>query len=350
MYLQAKKNLSALIILATYLATALGQTALAEPVQVEHGRLARALNLPVYQWQDNQRPAKAVVLAIHGLTMHGTVFDAYARRLAADGIIVIATDLRGYGAWYQGGDNSGINYLQSEKDLCALTSAVRQQYKGLPLFLAGESLGGSMAIRLAARNEGLVDGLILVSPAIKLHYSIKTIVDALVSVAKPSHQFDVSNYIRKNFSEDPQITAEGMTDPLIRKHLSMVDLYRSCQFIAGSRQYISQVPSNIPVLILQGAADRIVKPSGAALLNANLRTADKCMQLLPTRGHILIETQHIHQDTMNSIVSWVDSKCTTRSAESDRIAIQKGSVRESIAKQEESADTASGASAKGSRS
>src|SRR5262249_48495567 len=136
--------------------------------------------LPVYQWQDDERAPKAVVLAIHGLTMHGTVFDTCARKLASDGIVVVALDLRGYGDWYKGTRKSRINYLQSEKDVYALTAAVRQRYKGLPVFLAGESLGGSMAIRLAAKNPGLVDGLVLASPAIKLHVSLKTLFDGLI--------------------------------------------------------------------------------------------------------------------------------------------------------------------------
>lgn len=296
---------TALVMLAGFF---VGEPVLAETVAVEHGPFATTLNLPVYQWQGTECSPGVVVLAIHGLTMHGTVFDACARKLATDGAIVVAPDLRGYGAWYKGNKHTHVNYEQSEKDLYALISAIHQRYQGLPIFVMGESLGGSMAIRLAAKHGESLDGLILCAPAIKFRYSVKTMVDSILALARPSHQFDVSNYIRTNFSEDSQITEEGMTDPLIRRQLRMSELVESCRFIGSTRHYISMIPSAMPVLVLQGKDDRIVRPSGVAVLQSALKTTDKTIQLLPRRGHILIETQHVHSDTIETIASWVRSE------------------------------------------
>ena len=288
---------------------ALAKPALAETVKIDNGPLATNLKLPVYQWQDNQKTPRAVVLAIHGLTMHGTVFDSCARSLAADGAIVVAPDLRGYGAWYQSGTNTNINYEQSEKDVCNLAAALRQQYKGLPVFVAGESLGGAMAIRLAAKHPELIDGLILCSPAIKMYHPPKALVDATLALANHNHELDISEYIKKNFSEDSQITEEGLNDPLIRRHLSMVDLLESCRFVAATRHYIGKIPAAIPVLVMQGEKDRIVRPSGVTVLECSLKTSDTTVRILPQRGHILLETNHVHSEDMKTIISWVDSEC-----------------------------------------
>lgn len=322
---QAKKIFAALTALLGMTGSiALGQPVLAADEKFQDSPFATMLNLPVYQWQDNQQTPRAVVLAIHGLTMHGTVFDTCARKLAADGAIVIAPDLRGYGAWYKDGKNTTINYEQSEKDVCALASAIRQRYKELPVFVAGESLGGSMAIRLAAKHPELIDGLILCSPAIKMYHPAKTFVDATLSLANHSHELDVSDFVKKNFSEDSQITEEGISDPLMRRHLSMVDLMESCRFIGGTRHYISKIPSGMPVLVLQGAKDRIVKPSGVTVLETSLKTTDTTVALLPLRGHILIETQHVHADDMKTIISWVDSECARYSLRHAKLAVGTG--------------------------
>src|SRR5579883_748777 len=250
---KARKFAGALATTLVMLAgTFVGEPALAKTVAVERGPFATAMNLPVYQWQDTERAPKAVVLAIHGLTMHGTVFDACARKLTTNGAVVIAPDLRGYGAWYESDKHTRVNYEQSEKDLHALVSAIHQRYQGVPIFVMGESLGGAMAIRLGAKHGDSLGGLILCAPAIKLRYSFRTMVDSIVTLVKPGHQLDVSNYIRTNFSEDSQITEEGLTDPLIRKRLGMGELVESCRFIGSTRRYISMIPPEVPVLVLQG--------------------------------------------------------------------------------------------------
>ncbi len=277
-------------------------------VENDESALSRQLNLPIYQWQDTKQNPKAVILAIHGLTMHGSIFDACARKLAADGAIVVAPDLRGYGAYYKGDKNIDINYEQSEKDVVALAAALRQKYKGLPVYVAGESLGGSMGIRLAAKHPNLIDGLILCSPAIKLTCSPKVFAGATLSLLHRGHEYDVSSCMKKNFSEDADITEEGITDPLIRRKLKVGDLLESCHFIAGTRHYISQIPKSMPILILQGKKDKIVKPSGAKILDQDLKATDKTVQLLPSRGHILIETKHVHEDDIKAISSWIDSE------------------------------------------
>jgi alpha-beta hydrolase superfamily lysophospholipase len=309
------------VVAGLIFALALGRPALAETIKVDDGPLATKLKLPVYQWQDNQKTPRAVVLAIHGLTMHGTVFDTCARSLAADGAIVVAPDLRGYGAWYQKGTDTDINYEQSEKDVCQLAEVLRQQYKGLPMFVAGESLGGAMAIRLAAKHPELIDGLILCSPAIKMYHPPKALVDATLALANRSHELDISDYIKKNFSEDSQITEEGLHDPLIRRHLSMVDLLESCRFIAASRRYIGKIPAAIPVLVMQGEKDRVVRPSGVTVLESSLKTSDTTVRILPQRGHILLETNHVHSEDMKAIISWVDSECEKYNLAHARIAV-----------------------------
>ena len=326
MFFRQTKTIMATFVAAVCALVAIGQPVLADAVRVDDGPLATMLELPVYQWQDNQTSPRAVVLAIHGLTMHGTVFDACARKLAADGEIVIAIDMRGYGAWYKGGKSKRVNCGQSERDLCALAAAVRKQYKGLPVFVAGESLGGSMAIRLAARHAELIDGLILCAPAIKMYHSCpaRTLVDAARGLANRGHQLDVSDFIKNDFSEDSEIAAEGMSDPLIRKDLSMGDVLDSCLLVASTRHYIGKIPSAMPVLVLQGERDRMVNPSGVAVLQSSLKTADKTILLFPQRGHILIETQHVRADTMTSILSWVDMQCILRIPQRATITASSG--------------------------
>ncbi len=45
----------------------------------------------LYQWYNPDVKPKAVVIAIHGLTMHGSIFDGLARHLVEDGFLVLDT-------------------------------------------------------------------------------------------------------------------------------------------------------------------------------------------------------------------------------------------------------------------
>ncbi len=120
-----------------------GLSAIAETSRQDDGPIASALNTPVYVWQDAEKEPQAIVLIIHGLAMHGKVFDSCARHLALRGMIVAAPDLRGCGKWYHNRKSATFDFRESEDDIVALAKKLKETYRALPLFLAGESLGGS---------------------------------------------------------------------------------------------------------------------------------------------------------------------------------------------------------------
>src|ERR1700733_16236311 len=78
----------------------------------------------VYQWSDPEVKPRAAAVIIHGLGMHGLVYDAFARHLAEAGVIVYAPDLRGYGRWYK---EEVIDYNKSRADLLDLVTALKNE-------------------------------------------------------------------------------------------------------------------------------------------------------------------------------------------------------------------------------
>jgi acylglycerol lipase len=302
----------ALVLLAGFvIGAALAPPAQADPVMIQDGPLSGELGLPIYQWQDPSQAPKSIIVAIHGLTMHGTVFDECARKLAAQGAVVVAIDLPGYGARNKRTKPSRFNYADTEKDLCAVTAAARRHFAGLPVFVAGESLGGSIAIRLAARHPELVDGLILSAPAIRMYHSVprRTLTDAAIAMYKPAHELDLSGYIKNDFSNDARITSEAMQDPMIRKRLRLDEVLRTCELVSTTERYIKKIPPHVAVLVLQGEKDLMVRRVSVKVLEEKLRTPNKSICVLPERGHILMETSHVQPETIGVISSWLNSQC-----------------------------------------
>jgi len=120
--------------------------------------------LPLRQWQPTGEP-RAVILALHGFNDYSYSFDAPARTWAAAGIATFAYDQRGFGATPYRGLWAGEDRMI--EDLRVASALLRARYPATPLYLLGESMGGSVVMAAAASTDPpAANGLILASPAI----------------------------------------------------------------------------------------------------------------------------------------------------------------------------------------
>jgi acylglycerol lipase len=283
----------------------------------EDGALTQRLSVPLYHWSQPGVAPRGVVLAVHGVVMHGRSFDTLGKTLAQQGFDVYAIDLRGYGRSIVSDHKycesrhdcrHRVDYDRSYDDMVAVAHELKASYPTLPLFAVGESLGGGMVIRMAAQKPELVNGLILSAPAIKHHSFIDPylVANGAFWIAKPHTQFDLMPFVRKCASDDPRVIAEMGTDPLLRRTLSAFELMQSSSTVRKTVSYISNIPSDTPVLVIQGSADRCIKADAVMLLLANLRSADQTVKWFHERGHILLETGYVKPDTMNAVLSWLN--------------------------------------------
>jgi alpha-beta hydrolase superfamily lysophospholipase len=120
--------------------------------------------LPLRQWQPAGEP-KAVILALHGFNDYSFSFDAPAKSWAEAGVATFAYDQRGFGATpYRGLWAGEDRMIEDLRDAAAL---LRARYPATPLYLLGESMGGSVVMAAAASTDPpAADGLILAAPAV----------------------------------------------------------------------------------------------------------------------------------------------------------------------------------------
>jgi acylglycerol lipase len=120
--------------------------------------------LPLRQWRPAGEP-KAVILALHGFNDYSFSFDAPAKAWAEAGIATFAYDQRGFGATAYRGLWAGEDRMMD--DLRVAAGLLRARYPTTPLYLLGESMGGSVVMAAAASTDPPpADGLILAAPAI----------------------------------------------------------------------------------------------------------------------------------------------------------------------------------------
>jgi acylglycerol lipase len=128
---------------------------------------ADGTRLPLHVWGPADQP-KAVVLALHGMNDYANAFAGVGEAWAKVGIATYAYDQRGFGEAPARGHWSGMGPMTD--DVATASRLLRRRYPGVPLYLLGESMGGSVAIAAVAGAAGAprpdCDGIILAAPAV----------------------------------------------------------------------------------------------------------------------------------------------------------------------------------------
>ncbi len=338
--LEFRRALSRCALALSLLASTLPATATEIECQY-HTDLEYLMNMPIYHWAPTG-PAKGVILALHGLVMHGQSYDELGKTLAEKGFLVYATDMRGYGRLTKDYPHEfcsakdckqKIHYGKTSEDLVKLADRLKEDHPGMPLYIVGESMGADMAIRIASARPNLADGLVLSSPAIRAHHFVdsNTVKNVPAIVANFRKQLDLMPYVKKYASEDPEIVNELTHDPMLRRKMSATELIASRNSINQTLAYVPNIRPNNPVLVLQAKDDRCVRADAVVLLMSRLKSQDQQVRWFENRGHILIETSHIRPDTMETIVGWLDNHNISKTAaelESGKELLTSGSSQE----------------------
>lgn len=98
------------------------------------------------------------VVLLHPLALSGAVWGDVATRLVSDGFDVIAPDARGHGAEPAPWDGAPFTVADLADDVAVLLDELGVDRA----HVVGMSMGGSVAVELAARHPGRVDRLVLV--------------------------------------------------------------------------------------------------------------------------------------------------------------------------------------------
>ncbi len=173
---------------------------------------------------------------LHGGTMHNKVVYYLARTLKKLGLATIRFNFRGVG---QSEGEYGESVGETA-DLLAIIDWVNERYPGMPLWLAGFSFGGYVALRGATQRE--VKQLITIAPSVSF--------------------FDASDLTPPGC---PWLLVQGKDDDVV-PHQAILDwlaglkVQPSCLFLDGIEHFFhGRLPLLSEVLIehLQEAADSL---------------------------------------------------------------------------------------------
>jgi acylglycerol lipase len=217
--------------------------------------------LPLRRWlPEDGAPPRAVILALHGFNDYSNAFDAPARQWAKRGIATYAYDQRGFGGAPGRGFWPGSAALAT--DAVTAATLLRAKYPHTPLYLLGESMGGSVAIVAAAGANGIrpaaVDGVILSAPAVWTRESMQFVPRlALWAGVRmfPGALFTGESLHILASDNIPMLIALGK-DPMVIKATRVDAMYGLVNLMD---QTIDAAPHlTAPLLVMYGARDAVI--------------------------------------------------------------------------------------------
>ncbi|AFZ37001.1 alpha/beta hydrolase fold protein [Stanieria cyanosphaera PCC 7437] len=263
---------------------------------------ANGLNLYCQSWHP-QTLAKAVLVIIPGHGGHSGIFTKMIKYLIERDYIVYSFDLRGNGR--SPGQRGYINnWAEFRADLKAFLHLVKTKEPELPLFVIGQSLGGTIALDYVLREpSNQLKGLILIAPALGLGVNPwKILIGKLLSRILPHFSLDTGIDFSAS-SRDPEVVAACAQDTLRHSQGTArlaTELLKTIDWI-----YLHVTELQIPLLILHGGADRVTLSESSRLFFERLTLADKEIREYPDSYHELHNDLN-YQEVLTDIKDWLN--------------------------------------------
>ena len=224
-------------------------------------------------------PAALTLIGLHYWAGSGRAFAAVAKLLAPD-YRLLAPDLKGFGAAPAGPDFSLDAYADQVAGLV--------EAQGLRHYvLVGHSMGGKIALALAARQPPGLAGVVLLSPS----------PPGPEPMAEADRQAALRAHGQPTAAEETfrKITAQPLSEAL---HQQIVADNLRSSFGAwaawlqhGSREDLRArlrlAGVQVPCLLLAGAADAVLPPAVHRAHTLPLLPAGTELHLIPGAGHLL---------------------------------------------------------------
>lgn len=277
-------------------------------------RNSRGLEIFTKSWLPEGSSMKALICYCHGYGDTCTFFfEGVARKLAASGYGVFAMDYPGFGL------SEGLHgYIDSFDDLVDDViehfSKIKEnpEYKGLPCFLFGESMGGAVELKIHFKQPDAWDGAVLVAPMCKMADDVVPswpVQQFLIGIARflPKRklvpQRDLADMAFKDVKKRAMCAYNVVSyrdKPRLR---TAVELLRTTQEIESKLEQVS-----LPLLILHGEADIVTDPSVSKALYEKASSSDKKLILYKDGCHSLIEgeTDEMIYKVLGDIITWLD--------------------------------------------
>jgi alpha-beta hydrolase superfamily lysophospholipase len=249
--------------------------------------------------------ARAVVVIAHGAGEHSGRYTHVAQRLVDEGYAVYAIEHRGHGR--SQGPRALIDRIDNAvADLDKLVVAAGDAHPGVPLFLLGHSMGGTLAVSYALAHQQRVAGLVLSGPLAALEAvpaPMRMTARTLSVLAPRAPLIAIDSSL---VSRDPAVVDDYRADPLVHHGKlparTVVELAGAIEAFPGAVGSIT-----VPTLIMYGTDDGLCPPQGSVMLSQRIGSADKELKAYQGLYHEILNEPERDQ-VLDDLCAWLSAR------------------------------------------
>ncbi len=237
-----------------------------------------------YQGWLPEENVKAVLLVVHGLGEHCGRYMNVVNHFVPLDYAIYGLDHIGHGK-----SDGAREYVERFDDytntLAIFYNMVTDLQAEKPIFLLGHSMGGAIATYYLLDHQDDFTGAILSAPGVKVGDSISQATITMSKIlSKLAPKMGVIALDVDGISRDPEVVEAYVNDPLVFHGKTPARLGAE---LLSAIQRITAEAGNItlPFIVVQGAEDSIVDPSGAQMLYDKASSEDKTLKIYDELYH-----------------------------------------------------------------
>jgi lysophospholipase len=254
-------------------------------------------------------PANRSLLIVHGAGEHGGRYSHVVEEMVARGWNVIAGDLLGHGR--SGGTATHLDdFEQYLADVDAIYCHFGLQPERTALF--GHSMGGLVAARFAQTRPRRVAAVVLSSPLLAFGVRIpvtRWILGRMCLAVAPRTRFQTRIDLA-DITRSAAALQRRIEDPLTNRTVTAGWYFRVSRALRQVAEDAGKL--SVPLLLMQGAADRIVRPDAAIRWFETVGASDKSLWLFRDHLHELLNEPDWSQ-TLVRMLDWLEWRIPRRS-------------------------------------
>jgi len=256
-------------------------------------------------------PIRATLIVVHGTVDHSGYYDELGRALAAEGVAVVAQDMRGWGL------SDGESYYFHDRarfvaDIAALQQRLNADARFADVkhrFLLGKSIGGLVTAYTVLAHPTMFTGLLGLSGAYAIDPSVGVPPAPIIALIRALARVFPKLPVKRLFDErliirDPAALAAWRNDPLFNRgklRLGYVAEMLACNSDLPLR--LSEL--RLPMLMMWGSADRVVTRAGHEMMTQKSGTTDATLKVYEGGLHNLLQEPDLGSEVIRDIVHWI---------------------------------------------
>ena len=265
----------------------------------------RNVNIYYQGWLPKEHE-KAVLLVVHGLGEHSGRYLNVVKHFVPLGYAVYGLDHIGHGK------SEGVReYVEQFADftdtLTIFYNMVTEWQANKPIFILGHSMGGLIASYYLLDHQADFNGAIISAPAVQVGDSISQATIMMGKIlSRLAPKMGLIALDVNGISRDPKVVEAYINDPLVFHGKTPARL--AAELLSAMLRVTAEASKiTLPFIVVQGAKDSLVDPSGAQMLYDKASSEDKTLKIYDELYHEVFnepERERVLQD----LEDWLESQ------------------------------------------